>query len=140
MNKVLKFKKYISWNIISVIGYFGLVVSVIFFAMFSLASSNINMRADLNDIFFDYIFKHILIPYFEIYKFQLFLIVLLLIGSGLEHHKYNESNSEGFVIFENSDKFYSIVFFTGLMLNFVPLYIFFLHILSIIIKICVIML
>ena len=123
--KVNKFRKYISWNIISVTGYLCTVIALIFLVMLILAGSQLNMRADLNQYFYDYIFNHILEPYYIFYKSQLVWIGLLLLVSVFED-KYNSHKSEfGLRIFENNEKRYSILFVTGLALNFLPLYMMF---------------
>ena len=136
--KISKSKKYISWNIISLIGYIGTVFFIIFSVIKMIGASTMNMRADLNEYYAEYLMKHIISPYYAVYKFQLFLILMLLIGSVCEHRHYNENNLEGFQPFETLKvkKIYSMIFYTGLLLNFVPLYIPFLNIISFLIKFC----
>jgi len=123
--KISKFKKYASWNLISLTGYLSLIIAITFFIFFILAASNLNMRADLNKIFYDYLVKHVVNPYFSFYKAQLAWICVLLIASVYEEHYYRANEKFGLRIFENSEKAYSIVFFTGLVLNFLPVYIIF---------------
>ncbi len=121
--KISKFKKYLSWNIISAIGYLSSVITISFIIMYSLAASGLNMRTDIDGYFYDYITKHIIIPYIGFYKGQLLIIAALLIGSFFENKYYVEKEEYGFRIFENHEKGYSILFTTGLFLNLIPLYI-----------------
>lgn len=134
--KISALKKYISWNIISGIGYLGLILFAVFSMMKTIGASTLNMRADLNEYYAEYLMKHIINPYYAVYKFQIFLIIMLLIGFIFERNHYNENDLEGFRPFENTEteKFYSIVFCTGLILNFVPLYIPFINTISFLIK------
>jgi len=126
--KITKFKKYISWNLISLTGYLSMVIAIIFFIFFIIAASNLNMRADLNEFFYEYIVKHVINPYFGFYKTQITWICLLLIISIYEEQYYKKKSEFGLRIFENSEKAYSIMFFTGLVLNFLPLYMIFMAI------------
>ncbi len=120
--KLTKFRKYISWNIISVTGYLCTVIAIIFFVMLILAGSQLNMRADLNEYFYDYIFNHIIEPYYIFYKTQLIWICILLACSVFENKYYAHHGKFGLRIFENNEKWYSRLFITGLALNFLPLY------------------
>jgi Mn2+/Fe2+ NRAMP family transporter len=122
---ITKLKKYISWNIISVIGYICIVITFIFLMMLMVASSGTTIRPDINMYFYDYIVKHLLIPYIGFYKFQLFLIALCMILSVIEQKYYEKTSQYGLELFENHSKGYSLVFTIGICLNFVPLNIFF---------------
>lgn len=133
--KITRFRKYITWNIVSAIGYICSIITIIFLIIFSLAASNLNMRADLNEYFYAYITKHILLPYLSFYKFQLFLISCCLIASVFENRHYKEKGEYGLRLFGNHEKIYSILFFTGLILNFLPLYILFMFLITQIMKI-----
>lgn len=121
--RISKLKKYVTWNIISVMGYCSLVIVASFLVMLSLSSSQIGMRQDLDKFFFDYTLNHVLVPYFSFYKVQLSAVAFFALGSILEKRYYYEQTHYGLRIFENHDKFYSIVFVIGLSLNFLPLYI-----------------
>lgn len=132
--RISKFKKYIAWNIISVLGYIFTSITLFFLLMFSLVSSNLNMRSDLDYYFYDYLTNHIVIPYFTAYKFLLFIVVFLLILSKLEHHYYKERASFGLRLFENHEKIYSVVFFAGIILNFLPMYIFLIYLIDLSIR------
>lgn len=134
--KISALKKYISWNIISVIGYLGLILFAVFSMIKTIGASTLNMRADLNEYYAEYLMKHIISPYYAVYKFQIFMIIMLFICFILERNHYNENNLEGFRPFENkeTEKLYSIIFCTGLILNFIPLYIPFVNVISFLIK------
>lgn len=133
--KITKFKRYISWNLISLIGYCCFVIMIIFLVILGLSSTQLNMRIDLNKYIYEFIFKHVIGPYVSFYKFQLSTIVLLLLTSAVEKKHYDEEGSYGFRIFENNDKLYSMIFIIGLILNFCPLYLFSLYLLKILTKI-----
>lgn len=120
--KISKFKKYRSWNLISITGYFGCIIAAVFLVFLIVSGSQLNMRADLNQYFYDYIFTHIVEPYFGFYKSQLVWIFILVIISVFENRKYRQDGQFGLRIFENMEKGYSIVFVIGLILNFLPLY------------------
>ena len=119
-----RFKKFVSWNLISLLGYFCLVIMIAFIVMYSLTSSNINMRADLNKYFYDYLINNVIFPYLSFYKIQIFLIMTLLITSIFENKYYIKNGGYGFRIFENNDRTYSKAFVTGLILNLSPIYLF----------------
>ena len=121
--KINKFRKYITWNIISMMGYFCSVITLVFAVMLMLAGSQLNMRADLNAFFYDYINAYIINPYYIFYKSQLFLIVLMLVISVYENGYYKRSCKYGLRVFEDNRKDYSIWFVTGIALNFIPMYI-----------------
>lgn len=122
--QISKFKNFISWNLISLLGYFCFVIMLAFIAMYLLTKSNINMRADLNKYFYDYLFNNVIIPYLSFYKIQIFLIMTLLITSIFENKYYIKNGGYGFRIFENNDSTYSKAFVTGLILNLSPMYLF----------------
>lgn len=132
--RISKLKKYVTWNIISVIGYCSLIVVVCFLIMLFLSSSQIGMRRDLDNIFFDSTLRHVLIPYFSFYKVQLSAVAFFALGSILEKRYYYEQTHFGLRIFENHDKLYSILFVIGLSLNFLPLYIVMLYLIKMFIK------
>ena len=132
--RISKLKKYVTWNIISVIGYCSLIVVVCFLIMLFLSSSQIGMRRDLDNIFFDSTLKHVLIPYFSFYKVQLSAVAFFALGSILEKRYYYEQTHFGLRIFENHDKLYSIIFVIGLSLNFLPLYIVMLYLIKMFIR------
>lgn len=133
--KITKFKKYISWNLISLMGYFSIIFMVIFLIILGLSSTQLNMRIDLNKYVYEFIFKHVINPYISFYKFQLSTICLLLLTSAVEKKHYDEEGSYGFRIFENNDETYTKIFTIGLFLNFCPLYVFSLYLLKILTKI-----
>ena len=119
--KITKFKRYISWNIMSLIGYICIVITFIFLGILLIASSGTTIRPDINEIYYNYIIKHIINPYISFYKFQLSLIAFCLIFSIFEHKYYKQTKQFGLRIFENHEKYYSIAFVTGLAVNFLPL-------------------
>jgi len=121
--KLDKFRKYLSWNIISLLGYFSTIIFIIFVLLYSLASSPLHMRADLDKYFYDYILNYIVKPYFLVYQAQIFLILILLLSSILENKYYKNEGIYGFRIFENHNKIYSIFFTIGIFLNLLPVYI-----------------
>lgn len=133
--RISKFKKYITWNIISLLGYISIIITISFLVMLSLSSTQLNMRVDLNKIIYEYIFNHIVSPYVSVYKIQLGTIIFLLLGSIAEKKYYDNKESYGFRILVDNDKTYSKFFVIGLMLNFCPLYLFSMYIISIIMKI-----
>lgn len=122
--QISKFKNFISWNLISLLGYFCFVIMLAFIAMYLLTKSNINMRADLNKYFYDYLINNVIFPYLSFYKIQIFLIMTLLITSIFENKYYIKNGGYGFRIFENNDSTYSKAFVTGLILNLSPMYLF----------------
>lgn len=132
--RISKLKKYVTWNIISVIGYCSLIVVACFLIMLFLSSSQIGMRRDLDNIFFDSTLRHVLIPYFSFYKVQLSAVAFFALGSILEKRYYYEQTHFGLRIFENHDKLYSILFVIGLSLNFLPLYIVMLYLIIMFIR------
>ncbi len=121
ISKVLKLKKYITWNIISVIGYFCLALTVMFGLMYFLASSGLNIREDISEYFQEYISKFIVKPYIEFAKYHLFMVGVIAIVSRFEFKHYNERGEEGLRLFMNHEKLYSGAFITGVMFNLLPL-------------------
>ena len=119
--KINKFKNLISWNIISAIGYLSILMSAVFLIIYTLGASGINIQADSNEYFYDYLEKHVITPYFEVYKFQIVVVILLIIGSVYEKKKYLENNEPGFILFPEREKIYSILFLSGIYLNLLPL-------------------
>ena len=105
----------------SLIGYICIVITFIFLGILLIASSGTTIRPDINEIYYNYIIKHIINPYISFYKFQLSLIAFCLIFSIFEHKYYKQTKQFGLRIFENHEKYYSIAFVTGLAVNFLPL-------------------
>lgn len=118
--KINKFKNLISWNIISAIGYLSILMSAVFLIIYILGASGINIQADSNEYFYDYLEKHVITPYFEVYKFQIVVVILLIIGSVYEKKKYLENNEPGLILFPEREKIYSILFLSGIYLNLLP--------------------
>lgn len=123
--KIEKFKNLITWNIISIIGYLCILMSLVFLIMFSLGASGVGIHDDINEYFYDYLSKYVITPYFGLYKFQLLVIVLLIIGSVSENKKYLENNEPGLVLFLEKQKLYSIAFLTGIYFNLLPIFLLF---------------
>lgn len=121
--KIAKYKKYITWNIISLIGYSCLAIMVYFLILLMISSSGIGMRMDLDKYFYEFTIKHVVLPYMVFYKIQLGAIGFLLLGYLFEKKYYKEKGEYGFRIFENQEKAYSIAFVIGLTLNFLPMYV-----------------
>jgi len=132
--RITKFKKLICWNIISIIGYCSMVVMGYFLLLVALSSSQLNMRADLNEYFLNYIFKHLVFPYISAYKFQLSIIFFLAIASIFENKYYNHKQEFGQRLFGNNETVYSVIFIIGLALNFLPLYLFTMFLLTSVMK------
>lgn len=132
--KITRFRKYISWNIASAIGYCCIVITFVFLFLLGIALSGTTIRPDINEYFYDYIFNHLVGPYISFYKFQLFLVAACLIASVYEHKHYINTGEYGLRLFGNHEKIYSIIFVTGLAFNFLPLYIFTIIIFSWIVK------
>lgn len=133
--KITRFKKLITWNVVALAGYLNLVIMVFFIVMLTLSASQLNMRADLNSFFYDNMLRHVIFPYIGFYKTILIGCCLFLIGSVWEKKYYNRHGVYGFRIFENHDRVYSFFFVVGLALNFLPLYLFMMYVLSNIVKI-----
>lgn len=132
--KISKFKKYICWNLISIIGFLSVTVSIYFLIMLSLASSQLHMRLDIDEFIYDYIMKHLVYPYLAFYKIQIITIIILLVSSIFERNYYIHKGDYGLRLFPEHDKGYSRLFVTGLLLNFCPLYVFMLFVIHSIMK------
>ena len=98
--------------------------------MFVLASSGIGIRADISEYFLTYTIKHVISPYLELYKFQLLLVGVMLLASVYENSYYVHKGEYGLRLFANSEKLYSILFVTGVCLNLLPMYVFFMSLMS----------
>ena len=122
--KISRFKKYISWNIISIIGYFCAVIAIVFYVLLTIASSGTTVRADINEIFFKHIINHIISPYMKFYRLQILFITLCMLISVYENKYYINTQKYGARWFANHEKLYTAIFVTGLCLNLLPLYIF----------------
>ena len=128
--RINRCRKFITWNIISVLGYAGVVIGVFFAFMYMLASSNIGVSADVSEYYYNYIIKHLVLPYLGVYKVQLFVVGLLLVLSVYENNYYMQKGEYGLRLFANSEKFYSVMFVTGVCLNILPMYVFFVFMVS----------
>lgn len=123
--KILEFKKYITWNIISIIGFFCTLITIVFWFWLSIVSSGLNIREDIDGYFSEYIVNFLLKPYFEMFVYQILFIILLVIGSKFEHKHYIENGEERLKLFEDNVNIYSKVYLTGIFLNFLPLFVLF---------------
>lgn len=123
--QISKFKKYITWNIISLIGFSCAVISAVFWFMLNIASSGLNIREDIDSYFSEYIINYLIKPYFGMFKFQFIVISALLLGSRYEHKHYINNAEEGLRLFEDYEKIYSVFFTAGILFNFLPLLILF---------------
>jgi len=123
--KISKLKKYVSLNIVSFIGYFSIIIFFIFLILLGISSAGTTIRADINEVFYEYIANNVLKPYFDYYSSQLFIVGVLIMACVYENLYYKQVGKFGLKLFENQDKLYSSVFVTGLVLNLVPAYIFF---------------
>lgn len=132
--RLTKFRKFASWNIISIIGYLSMVIAVYFLVILSISSSQVGMRADLNEYFYNYIINNIILPYISFYKTQLSCVIFFILVSIIENRYYTKNGMYGLRMFENNEKGYSIMFVTGLALNFLPLYLFFIMIMTNLVK------
>ena len=128
--RINRCRKFITWNIISVLGYVGVILGIIFMFMFSIASSGVGVSADVSEYFYNYIVKHLAQPYIGMYRFQLFLVGVMLLVSVYENNYYNEKGEYGLRLFANNEKFYSVLFVTGVCLNILPMYLFFIVVVS----------
>ncbi len=128
--RINRCRKYITWNIVSVLGYLGLVFSIIFLFMFTISSSGIGVSADVTKIFYEYTVNHVILPYIEMYKMQLIIVGVLLVLSVYENSYYMYKGEYGLRLFTENEKIYSILFVTGLCLNLLPMYIFSIFVLS----------
>ena len=104
--RINRCRKFITWNIISVLGYVGVILGIIFMFMFSIASSGVGVSADVSEYFYNYIVKHLAHPYIGMYRFQLFLVGVMLLASVYENNYYNEKGEYGLRLFANNEKFY----------------------------------
>lgn len=132
--KISKLRRYVTWNVISAIGFFATIITIVFLVLISVASSGLNVRPDVDKYFFHYIIQHIINPFIEFYKFQLLIIAVLMVGSRLEHKHYVKNSEFGLNLFENNEKVYSIIFTTGVVLNFLPLYVLFIGLMSFLLR------
>lgn len=121
--KITEFKKFITCNIISAIGYLGLLMAAVFLIMFILGASGIGIHLDTNEYFYDYLSKYLISPYFGVYKFQILVIILLIISYNFENKNYLENNEPGLTLFPEKEKLYSIIFAMGIYLNILPVFI-----------------
>jgi hypothetical protein len=128
--RINRCRKFITWNIISVLGYAGIIFGIIFLFMFSIASSGIGISSDISEYFYIYTVKHLILPYISMYKFQLFLVGVMLIASVYENNYYASQEQFGLRLFANNEKLYSILFVTGVCLNILPMYVFFIFVVS----------
>ena len=128
--RINRCRKFITWNIISVLGYAGIIFGIIFLFMFLIASSGIGISSDISEYFYIYTVKHLILPYISMYKFQLFLVGVMLIASVYENNYYMQQGKFGLRLFDNNEKVYSILFVTGVCLNILPMYVFFIFVVS----------
>ena len=128
--RINRCRKYVTWNIISVLGYLGFILSLVFLVMMVISSSNIGVSADITKIFYEYTVKNVILPYIEVYKTQLIITGIMLIASVYENSYYMQRGEYGLRLFPDNEKIYSIIFVTGLCLNLLPMYMFFVFILS----------
>jgi hypothetical protein len=128
--RINRCRKFITWNVISVLGYAGVLFGLFFLFLFSIASSGIGVSADVSEYFYVYIVKRLLLPYIGLYKLQLFLIGLMLVLSVYENNFYNLKGKFGLRLFANNEKLYSVLFVTGVCLNILPMYVFFIAVVS----------
>ena len=87
--RINRCRKFITWNVISVLGYAGVILGLFFLFMFVIASSGIWVSAEVSEYFYVYIVKHLVLPYINMYKFQLFVVGLMLVMSVYENNYYN---------------------------------------------------
>ena len=128
--RINRCRKFITWNIISVLGYAGVVIGVFFSIMYSVASSNIGVSAEVSEYYYNYIIKHLVLPYLGLYKVQLFVVGLMLVSSVYENNYYMQKGEYGLRLFANNEKIYSVLFVTGVCLNILPMYVFFVFMVS----------
>lgn len=133
--KVTRFKKLISWNLIALIGYLSLTITIFFMISISLASTQLHMRLDLDEFIYNYMLEHLIYPYLSLYKIQMFAIIFLLLVSIAENSYYKVRGEYGLRIFCEHEIGYSRFFIIGLVLNFCPLYMFSSFVLKSIMKI-----
>lgn len=128
--RINRCRKFVTWNIVSGFGYVGIILGIIFAFMFMVASSGVGVSAEASEYFYIYIVKHLILPYLGLYKFQLFFVGIMLICSVYENSYYISKGEYGLRLFANNEKFYSMLFVTGICLNFLPMYLFFIFIMS----------
>lgn len=122
--RITKFRKFITWNIVSLIGYIGLIIACYFVVLITLSASNFNMRVDLNEIYMNFTINHVFLPYLSAYKFQMTIVFTLLLLSIYENYHNKMKGLYGLRLFPNHETGYSVLFTIGLALNFCPLYLF----------------
>ncbi len=132
--RITRFKKLITWNVASLVGYLNLLIMMVFIVMLGLAASQLNVKFELNKFVYDNMLKHIIFPYVSFYKTMMTGVLMLLIGSMWEKRYYNEKGLYGYRILENHEKAYSFFFLVGLALNFLPLYLFMMYLISLAVK------
>lgn len=128
--RINRCRKYVTWNVVSVLGYVGVILGIIFAFMFMIASSGVGVSAEVSEYFYSYIVKHLISPYLGMYKFQLIVVGVMLICSVYENSYYVARGEYGLRLFVNNERLYSILFVTGICLNFLPMYIFFVFVVS----------
>lgn len=132
--RITRFKKLITWNVASLVGYLNLLIMAVFIVMLGLAASQLNVKFEFNKFVYDNMLKHIIFPYVSFYKTMMIGVLMLLIGSMWEKRYYNEKGLYGCRILENHEKVYSFFFLVGLALNFLPLYLFMMYVISFAVK------
>lgn len=132
--RITRFKKLITWNVVSLVGYVNLLIMIVFIVMLGLAASQLNIKFEFNKFVFDNMLKHIIFPYLSFYKTMIIGVLMLLIGSMWEKRYYDEKGIYGYRVLENHDKIYSFFFLVGLALNFLPLYLFMMYVISLVVK------
>jgi hypothetical protein len=66
--RITRFKKLITWNVVSLVGYVNLLIMIVFIVMLGLAASQLNIKFEFNKFVFDNMLKHIIFPYVSFYK------------------------------------------------------------------------
>lgn len=128
--RINRCRKFVTWNVISLLGYVGILLGIIFAFMFMIASSGVGVNADVSEYFYSYIVKYLILPYLGAYKFQLIIVGIMLIASVYENGYYISQGKYGLRLFTNNEKLYSILFVTGICLNILPMYVFFIVVVS----------
>lgn len=128
--RINRCRKFITWNIISVLGYAGVVIGTFFAFMYMIAASNIGVSADVSEYYYNYIVQHLVLPYLGLYKVQLFVVGLMLVLSVYENNYYMQKGEYGLRLFANNEKVYSVMFVIGVCLNILPMYVFFVFVVS----------
>ena len=127
-------KKLITWNVVSLVGYVNLLIMIVFIVMLGLAASQLNIKFEFNKFVFDNMLKHIIFPYVSFYKTMIIGVLMLLIGSMWEKRYYDEKGIYGYRVLENYDRIYSFFFLVGLALNFLPLYLYMMYVISLVVN------